>query len=87
MATVKEPRSKFTASVREKVVAMVDERCATLNLSRSDAVEEAMEMWLHKQEELDEEKYFAEAASEMNADARQWNSLTTKSLTQSRKRK
>jgi metal-responsive CopG/Arc/MetJ family transcriptional regulator len=76
----KERKSKFTASVNEKIVAMVDERCAALNVSRSDVVQQAMEMWLHQQATLEEEEYFKDAAAEMNADAKTWNALTSKVL-------
>ena len=73
----KERKSKFTASVKEKLVAMVDERAAKLKVTRSDVVEQAMELWLRKQTELEEEKYFQTAAAEMNADANSWNTLTS----------
>lgn len=81
MPATKERKSKFTASVNERVVAKVDEHAAKLNVSRSDIVEEAMEMWLRAKAEQEEEKYFMAAAAEMNADARGWNALTSRSVT------
>mgnify|MGYP000499964030 FL=1 len=57
MPTTRERKSKFTASVNERVVAKVDEQAAKLNKSRSDIVEEAMEMWLKTKAEQEEEKY------------------------------
>ena len=80
MPATKDRKSKFTASVNERVVAKVDEQAAKLHLTRSDIVEEAMEMWLNSKAELEEEQYFAMAATEMNADAKSWNALTSKSL-------
>ncbi|MDR3614090.1 MAG: ribbon-helix-helix protein, CopG family [Candidatus Obscuribacterales bacterium] len=80
MRAIRDRKSKFTASVNERVVAMVDEQAARLHLTRSDIVEEAMEMWLKSKAELEEETYFAMAAAEMNADARAWNALTSKPL-------
>jgi metal-responsive CopG/Arc/MetJ family transcriptional regulator len=76
----KERKSKFTASVKKRLVALVDERAAKLNLTRSDVVEQAMEMWLARQAEAEEERYFQAAASEMNADAKAWNALTSRSV-------
>lgn len=73
----KERKSKFTASVSERVVARVDEQAAKLNVSRSDIVEEAMEMWLRARAEQDDEQYFMAAAAEMNADAKSWNAITS----------
>ena len=81
MPTMKERKSKFTASVNERVVAKVDEQAAKLKVTRSDIVEQAMEMWLQAQAEQEEESYFAAAAAEMNADAKVWNVLTSRSVT------
>lgn len=81
MSATKERKSKFTASVNERVVAKVDEQAAKLNVSRSDIVEEAMEMWLRTKEEQEQERYFMAAAAEMNADAKGWNALTSSSVT------
>jgi hypothetical protein len=75
----KELKSKFTASVNETVVAAVDAKVSALNITRSDAVEEAMKMWLIKKGEEEDEKYFETAAVEMNADAKYWNAITTAS--------
>lgn len=84
MTATKERKSKFTASVNQRIVAKVDEQAAKLKLTRSDIVEQAMELWLKSQSEQDEEQYFALAAAEMNRDARAWNALTSKSITESR---
>lgn len=43
------------------------------------------EMWLQKQSDLEEEAYFQHAAEEMNADAKDWNTLTSKSQRRNRK--
>lgn len=75
-----ERKSKFTASVSETIVARVDERAAKLKLTRSDVVEQAMQLWLRTQVAQDDEQYFNLAADEMNADARAWNTLTSSSL-------
>jgi metal-responsive CopG/Arc/MetJ family transcriptional regulator len=80
MPTAREKKSKFTASVNQKLVALVDEKAAKLKVTRSDVVEQAMEMWLRKQAELDEARYFETAAAEMNADAKSWNGLTSQSI-------
>ncbi len=85
LATIKDRKSKFTASVKEKLVSLVDEKAAKLKVSRSDIVERAMEMWLRKQVELEEEAYFQSAAAEMNEDARAWNAITTSSLSHRQK--
>lgn len=77
MLARKERKSKFTASVSERIVARVDEHAAKLNVSRSDIVEEAMEMWLRARAEQDDERYFMAAAAEMNADAKFWNAITS----------
>lgn len=73
-------RKRFTASVRERLVDLVDKEAAKLEVTRSDVIEQAMEMWLRAQAELDEEKYFQKAAPEMNADAKDWNALTSRSI-------
>lgn len=80
MRSTKERKSKFTASVNERIVAKVDEQAAKLKVSRSDIVEEAMEMWLRSKSEQEEELYFMAAAAEMNADARAWNAITSRSV-------
>jgi|688.fasta_scaffold203909_2 metal-responsive CopG/Arc/MetJ family transcriptional regulator len=80
MPAAKERKSKFTASVNERIVASVDEHAAKLKLSRSDIVEEAMKMWLKTQVEQEDEKYFSSAAAEMNADAEDWNARTSRSI-------
>lgn len=79
MPAKKESKSKFTASVNERVVKEVDEQAEKLKVSRSDIVEEAMELWLKSKLEIEEEQYFAMAAAEMNADAKAWNALTSNS--------
>ena len=73
----KENKGKFTASVRQKLIDLLDERAAKLKLNRSDAVESAIELWLQKLSEEEEEKYFSAAAAEMNEDAKAWNATTT----------
>lgn len=84
MPAMKDRKSKFTASVNERVVAKVDEHAARLKLSRSDIVEQAMELWLRSQAEQEEERYFTMAAAEMNADAKAWNALTSRTLANDR---
>ncbi|HEY9792586.1 MAG TPA: ribbon-helix-helix protein, CopG family [Candidatus Obscuribacterales bacterium] len=79
MRNLSHRKSKFTASVRQHLVELLDKRAAKLKLNRSDAVEEAIELWLRAQAEQDEETYFATAAKEMNADAKSWNATTTQS--------
>ncbi len=76
----KEGKSKFTASVRKKLVDLLDEQAAKLKLNRSDVVESAIELWLKKLAEEEEEKYFSVAAAEMNKDAKVWNATTTASV-------
>ena len=78
-AGIKERKGKFTASVKEKLIDLLDKKVAQLHVNRSDAVEQAIELWLKKQAEADEETYFAAIAQEMNDDARQWNATTTDS--------
>lgn len=85
MPATKKQKSKFTASVSKRIVARVDEQAAKLKVTRSDIVEQAMEMWLKQQTEQEEEKYFLANAAEMNADAEDWNALTSSSLTENRK--
>ena len=51
---------------------MVDEQANKLALTRSDAIEQAMELWLLNHAETEEEAYFQAAANEMNADARKF---------------
>lgn len=79
MSAARERKTKFTASVNESVVARVDEHVVKLKVTRSDIVEEAMEMWLRSKTEEEEERYFTAAAAEMNADAKAWNALTSRS--------
>ncbi|HEY9868527.1 MAG TPA: ribbon-helix-helix protein, CopG family [Candidatus Obscuribacterales bacterium] len=79
MRSAREPKSKFTASVRANLVKLLDQKAAQLKLNRSDAVEEAIELWLRKQSEIAEDEYFAATAKEMNEDARAWNETTTDS--------
>lgn len=76
---VSSDRKRFTASVREQLVDLVDQHAAKLEVTRSDVIEQAMELWLQKQSALEEEAYFQQAAEEMNADAKDWNTLTSKS--------
>jgi|GEM_PF-1927308 len=76
----KSKKSRFTASVRENLVDLIDEQAAKLAVTRSEVIEQAMEMWLHTQADLEEEHYFQAAAAEMNADAKDWNSTTSRSL-------
>jgi metal-responsive CopG/Arc/MetJ family transcriptional regulator len=80
VATPRMRKTKFTASVQEKLVMLLDQRVTQLKVTRSEAVEEAIELWLKKQSEQDEEEYFVTAAKEMNQDAQSWNSLTSESF-------
>lgn len=81
---VSSDRKRFTASVREQLVDLVDQHAAKLEVTRSDVIEQAMELWLQKQSDLEEEAYFQQAAEEMNADAKDWNTLTSKSQRRNR---
>ncbi len=72
-------KSKFTASVTAKLVELLDEKVARLKLNRSDAIEEAIELWLKQQAEKEEEEYFIASADAMNEEARSWNSTTSAS--------
>jgi metal-responsive CopG/Arc/MetJ family transcriptional regulator len=78
--TVKEKKGKLSATVRESLISKVDEYAESIGATRSDLVERALESWLRQQAELADEAYFASAAKEMNADARDWNALTSKSV-------
>lgn len=78
-----EGKSKFTASVRKGVVQRLDEKVARLKVNRSEAVEQAIEMWLQRLAEEEEEAYFAKHAQELNEDARSWTELTTESARRS----
>jgi metal-responsive CopG/Arc/MetJ family transcriptional regulator len=78
-AGMREKRNKFTASVRDGLVERLDEKVAELKVTRSAAVEQAIELWLAKLTEQEEEAYFAACAKEMNDDARTWNATTTQS--------
>jgi Ribbon-helix-helix protein, copG family len=77
VASTRERKSKFTASVRENLVTLLDAKVAQLKVNRSDAVERAIELWLRKLAEEEEEAYFSTAASEMNEDASAWNATTS----------
>ncbi|MBI4532397.1 MAG: ribbon-helix-helix protein, CopG family [Candidatus Melainabacteria bacterium] len=79
MPIARERKSKFTASVREKLVKLLDDRASQLKVNRSEAVAEAIELWLQKQAEQEEEAYFTASAKEMNQDAQTWNVTTTSS--------
>ena len=85
MATPKEKQRRVTASLRDRLVERVDREAARLAVTRSDAFEQALELWLRKLEELEEEKYFEQAAAEMNADAKDWNALTGQNFNKSKK--
>jgi len=85
MAVAREPKSKFTASVRNNLVTMLDQKAAQLKVNRSEAIEEAIELWLTRQAERDEEEYCSRVAEEMNTDARSWNATTTASFKRKRK--
>ncbi len=76
-----ERKKRFTASVRGNLVNRLDKKAAQLKVNRSDVVEEAIELWLHKKVAEEEEDYFVSAAKEMNEDARAWNAHTTVSST------
>lgn len=80
--TKKDRKCKFTAIVNQRLVAKINAQAAKLNLTCSDIVEQAMEMWLKSQTELEEEQYFALAANVMNRDGSPWNKLTSKSITE-----
>lgn len=82
MAISKEKQKRVTASLKERLVERVDIEAAKLAVSRSDAFEQALELWLRRLEELEEEQYFKLAAKEMNADAKDWNDLTGHTFTQ-----
>jgi metal-responsive CopG/Arc/MetJ family transcriptional regulator len=81
MHTARARTKKFTASVDERILEMIDARAQKLESTRSDIVEQAMKLWLKKQIEQEEEQYFSAAAEEMNTDAELWNALTSQSLT------
>lgn len=73
-----EGKSKFTASVRKTLVEHLDQKVAQLKLNRSEAVEQAIEIWLKKKAEEEEEAYFANYV-ETEEDA-SWVALTTESF-------
>ncbi|MBX9771379.1 MAG: ribbon-helix-helix domain-containing protein [Candidatus Obscuribacterales bacterium] len=73
-----EGKSKFTASVRESIVDHLDQKAAELKLNRSEAVERAIEMWLTKLAEEEEEEFFANYV-QTDEDA-SWTALTTASF-------
>jgi hypothetical protein len=76
---------KFTASVSSTVNARFDTFLKKLKkTNKSEAIEEAMELWLCRVSEAEDEKYYAQAATEMNADSRDWSTATTASLEQLR---
>jgi len=75
-----EGKSKFTASVRESLVESLDKKAAQLKVNRSAAVEKAIEVWLGKLAEEEEEEYFAKHAQELNEEARSWNALVASEL-------
>lgn len=75
-----EGKSKFTASVRETIVERLDERAAQLKVNRSEAVEQAIEMWLRRKAEEEEEAYYANYPEEMKEEDRSWTALTTASF-------
>lgn len=79
MPTAQKRKNKFTASVSANLVRLLDQRAAQLKVNRSTAVETAIELWLRKQCESEEEEYFARTAKEMNEDARDWNAISTAS--------
>lgn len=58
-------KSKLTASVRPALVELFDQKVSELKVDRSDAVEQAIEMWLNRRTEEEEEVYFATYASEL----------------------
>ncbi len=73
-----EGKSKFTASVRGSLVEHLDQKVAQLKLNRSEAVEQAIEMWLKKLAEKEEEEFF-EKYVQTDEDA-SWTALTTYSF-------
>lgn len=72
-----EGKSKFTASVRESLVESLDKKVAELKVNRSAAVEQAIEMWLQKIAEEEEEAYFAKHAKELNEESRSFTELVS----------
>jgi metal-responsive CopG/Arc/MetJ family transcriptional regulator len=63
-----ERKIKLTVSVKEKLADFLDAKVAQLKVSRSEAVEKAIELWLRKLTEEDEKAYFAAASSEKKKD-------------------
>lgn len=74
-------KTKITVAITPGLFATLTKKCAAQNISKSDAVEQAIKHWLRHELELDEEEYFATAAQELNEDAKEWLSLTSRNFT------
>jgi len=51
------------------------------NANRSSVVQEALEKWVAKELEKEEEAYYSAHAAELNADSKSWSRITTEAAT------
>lgn len=80
MLTPKKKKSKWTVSVSPIVSEAVEsylKKRKKDKLNRSSLVEAALEQWFQTQEEEEEKSYYADHASELNADSKSWSRITT----------
>lgn len=73
-------KQKWTVTIAPEIEKQVEsflKKHKQEKITRSAIVEEAMELWLAKQNEVDEERYFQAHAAELNADSKSWSRITT----------
>lgn len=79
MTLAKSNKIKWTVTVDTSVCEQIDKCVMQRSANRSAVVEEALRLWLAKQNEEYDEAYFSANASELNADAEVWVKTTTES--------
>jgi hypothetical protein len=72
-------KPKWTVTIAAEIDEQVEsylKKNKKLNLNRSAIVQEAVEIWLAKQSEEEEEAYYKAHAAELNADSESWTRIT-----------
>jgi hypothetical protein len=80
MNSTRAGKVKWTITVDSNVCKQVDELVASSSGNRSAVVEEALKLWLAKQQEDYDEVYFAANAAELNRDSKSWVRTTSESF-------
>lgn len=76
-----ERKVKFTVSISGSVSEQFDKYMRKRKLSnKSEAIEQAMSLWMQRIAESEDADFYAISAAELNSDAQDWTQATTETV-------